>query len=144
MRKINRFVGRYEFLSNFYPTTITYNGLVFSSAEAAFQAQKCTDLRVQMQFQAMSPRQAKALGRKITLRPDWEEVKLDIMHEILQAKFSQNNNLAVRLLETYPAYLEEGNTWGDTFWGVCNGVGQNQLGCLLMKVRSELHGWFSG
>lgn len=142
--RIIKFIGKYDFLSNFYLIPIAYDSLTYTSSEAAFQAQKTTDLRVRMQFQGLSPRQAKAFGRKITLRPDWEEVKIDIMHEILRAKFSQNNNLAVRLLETYPAYLEEGNTWGDTFWGVCNGVGQNQLGSLLMKVRSELHDWFSG
>lgn len=138
MKKIDRFVGRYEFLSNFYLATITYNGLVFSSAEAAFQAQKCTDLRVQMQFQAMSPRQAKALGRKVILRPDWEDIKLRIMYQVLQAKFNQNQNLTDALLRTAPAYIEEGNTWNDTFWGVCHGTGLNHLGHLLMKVRDEL------
>lgn len=141
--KINRFVDRYDFLSNFYLVPITYDSLTYTSSEAAFQAQKTTDLRVRMQFQGLSPRQAKAFGRKITLRPDWEEVKVDIMREVLRAKFSQNNSLAVQLLATYPAYLEEGNTWGDTFRGVCNGVGENYLGRLLMEVRDELRDWFS-
>jgi predicted NAD-dependent protein-ADP-ribosyltransferase YbiA (DUF1768 family) len=34
--------------------------------------------------------------------------------------------------------LVEGNWWNDTFWGVCNGVGENNLGKLLMKIRAEL------
>jgi hypothetical protein len=42
------------------------------------------------------------------------------------------------LLATGDKELIEGNTWGDTFWGVCNGIGQNHLGKILMAKRTEL------
>ena len=72
------------------------------------------------------------------LRDDWEAVKIQIMYQIVYAKFSQNPLLKQKLLDTGDAYLQEGNTWYDTFWGVCNGVGQNNLGYILMRVREEL------
>lgn len=57
-------------------------------------------------------------------RPDWEDVKVDIMLGLLRQKF-QHPELGAKLLATGDAYLVEGNTWGDTFWGVFNGKGQN-------------------
>ena len=59
-----------------------------------------------------------------------------------RAKFTQNEDLKWRLIATGDAYLEEGNTWHDTCWGVDakTGVGENHLGKILMKVRSELQG----
>jgi ribA/ribD-fused uncharacterized protein len=79
----------------------------------------------------------KRLGRKMVLRDDWEEVKVDIMRDLLIQKFSQQPFRRL-LLATGDSYLEETNTWNDTFWGVCNGKGKNQLGILLMEIRSYL------
>jgi predicted NAD-dependent protein-ADP-ribosyltransferase YbiA (DUF1768 family) len=53
-------------------------------------------------------------------------------------KFSRNPELRVKLLNTGDLQLVEGNYWGDTFWGVCNGKGENHLGKILMRVRKEL------
>ena len=61
-----------------------------------------------------------------------------IMEDIVKAKFSQNEELAEKLLATDDEYLIEGNTWGDRFWGAVNGEGRNQLGIILMQVRNEL------
>ena len=89
-------------------------------------------------FSQASPSEAKAAGRKIDLRSDWEEVKDKVMYEIVLAKFTQNPDLKKKLLATGDEHLEEGNTWGDTIWGTVDGVGENRLGKILMRVRDEL------
>lgn len=135
---IQEFRDKYFFLSNFYSTYIEYDGLVYMNAEAAFQSAKCLEYNDRKNFMDLSPRQAKAKGRRVKLRPDWEEVKLDILYEVVKNKFIQNDTLRVLLIDTYPKYLEEGNTWNDTFYGVCRGKGQNHLGKILMRIREEL------
>ena len=84
--------------------------------------------------------QAKGVGRRVALRPDWESVKLSLMEEIVYAKFSQNEQLKQMLLATKEAVLKEGNTWNDVFWGVSlkTGRGENNLGKILMRVREKL------
>ena len=86
---------------------------------------------------ASTPGLAKKMGRSVSLRPDWEDIKDDVMLEGLYRKFT-NDELAEWLLDTGDEELVEGNWWGDRYWGVCNGIGQNKLGKLLMKVREEL------
>jgi predicted NAD-dependent protein-ADP-ribosyltransferase YbiA (DUF1768 family) len=87
----------------------------------------------------VTPAEAKREGRKLKLRPDWEDVKIDVMYELLRSKFKLYD-LADRLIKTGDSRLEEGNTWGDRVWGTVDGVGENNLGRLLMIVRSELRG----
>ena len=140
MEAIREFRDAYAFLSNFYCSPIKYKGLIYLNAEAAFQAQKETCEKDKEQYTRMNPAQAKLVGRNCNLREDWEEIKEQIMYEIVKAKFTQNPNLAKLLLDTGDAYLEEGNWWHDTTWGVCNGVGENKLGKILMRVREELDG----
>ena len=60
------------------------------------------------------------------------------MYELCKAKFTQNEDLKEKLLATGNDILEEGNTWGDRVWGTVNGVGENRLGKILMRVREEL------
>ncbi len=138
--RINMFRGEYFFLSNFYETSISYRGLTYTNAEAAFQAQKCLSEEEKIPFTQCKPTQAKRMGRKVKLREDWEKVKLDFMEEIVRNKFSQNERLKDMLLETGDAVLEEGNTWNDVYWGVSlkNGKGENHLGKIIMKIREEL------
>jgi hypothetical protein len=57
------------------------------------------------------------------------------MRELITLKFA-DKELRKKLLATGESYLEETNTWRDTFWGVCNGVGENWLGKLLMEERT--------
>jgi len=135
---IDKFRGKYSFLSNFYEAPVTYNGLRFGNNEAAFQSQKVLSLGEQRDFTHLSPVKAKQKGRKVSLREDWEDVKVNIMYEICLAKFTQNPELKEQLLLTYPQELEEGNTWGDRYWGTVNGKGENNLGKILMRVREEL------
>lgn len=135
---INEFRGKYYFLSNFYSAPVLYDGIKYNNNEAAFQAQKTLDLNLRKTFSTLEPNTAKARGRKIKLREDWEDVKDQIMYEICLAKFSQNENLKNLLLSTNNEELIEGNNWNDTYWGVSYGVGKNKLGMILMKIRSEL------
>ena len=136
MNTINEFTGKYFFLSNYYQCRVEYNGYIFDSAEAAFQSQKNPTMA--SLFVGIPPNRAKSLGRRVDLRTDWEDVKIDVMRNILQSKFS-NIELRSKLIKTYPCVLIEGNTWGDTFWGVDmkTNIGKNTLGILLAEIRNE-------
>lgn len=135
---INRFTGQYKFLSNFYPCEIEYEGLIYSSVEHAFQAAKSLDRQERIKIsRASSPGMAKTLGRHVELRSDWGIVKDSVMENILRIKF-KDPELKRKLLATGVSELVEGNTWGDTYWGVCNRKGKNMLGKLLMKLRGDL------
>lgn len=133
---IDKFVGKYHFLSNFFIAPVFYNGRMYLNNEAAFQSVKCPSRS--FEFCSLNPSDAKRLGRMVKLRPDWEDIKDTIMYEVCKAKFSQNRDLLYKLLETDGYELIEGNHWGDTVWGVCNGIGENRLGRILMRVRDEL------
>lgn len=133
---INRFIDGYFYLSNFYEIPVFYKGKCYENSEAAFQAQKCPERADE--FINLAPGPAKRLGRKVLLRADWDAVKDQIMYEVVYAKFSQHVSIFHALMNTGNATLIEGNTWNDTYWGICNGIGQNKLGQILMKVREEL------
>ena len=137
---IKEFKNQYFFLSNFYECPIYYNKLVFCNAEAAFQAQKIIDEKEQYKFINLNASQARKLGKTIALREDWEEVKDNIMYEIVKRKFTVNKELQQKLIDTKDEELVEGNWWHDTYWGVDSktGIGQNKLGKILMKVREEV------
>lgn len=94
-------------------------------------------LQLRMPFTRMSASEAKKAGRTCSLRKDWEEHKEEIMLKIVRNKFTEPA-LACKLLNTGNARLIEGNTWGDTTWGMVNGKGQNLLGKILEKVRLEI------
>ena len=129
------FRGEYAFLSNMYPSRIVLGSVTYTCAEAAFQAAKLENKRDRWIFEGLTGQQAKSLGRKILLRADWEEIKLKVMKWVLEEKFAQNFDLFTKLRATEGIELIEDNTWGDTFWGVCNGKGKNWLGELLMLIR---------
>lgn len=138
---ITEFVGAYRFLSNFYPSNALMGGIAFPSVEHAYQAAKTLDMDMRMSIaNATSPGQAKRMGQKVILRSDWEEVKLGIMLKLVKQKFTADKLLRQQLLDTDDCELIEGNYWGDTFWGMCDGVGENHLGKILMMVREELGG----
>ena len=138
--KIESFTGEYRWLSNFWPCGLTYEGVTYPSVEHAYQAAKSLNDEERITMSLLSrPGDAKRYGKKLTLRPDWEQVKVSVMRELLKLKFaSPFDGLGVFLRNTNDSELVEGNTWGDTIWGVCNGVGENLLGKLLMERREHL------
>ena len=138
MNSIKGFFGEYRFLSNFYLSEVEFEGMKYRSSEAAYQAAKTLDLSIRDKFRTLSPKLSKELGKKMQLSEDWESVKDDTMYRIVYEKFASNKYLKDKLLETKDLYLEETNNWGDTYWGVCDGVGSNKLGHTLMRVRLEL------
>jgi ribA/ribD-fused uncharacterized protein len=135
---IDRFPGKYRFLSNFYPTQVTYEDRIYLNAEAAFQSAKSIKDSIRNEFTKLDPYEAKQRGKRLTLRPEWEDIKYKVMYDIVLNKFSSNPTLKEMLLKTGNEILIEGNTWGDQYWGVCNGRGQNKLGDILMKIREVL------
>ncbi len=159
---IDRFEGAHAFLSNFYPYNtdseeaihltppVVLKGRSFRSAEHAYQACKTTDLQAQAEIAAASsPGAAKALGRRAPMRPGWDDMKVRVMRQVIQAKFAPTTALSHRLMLTGNKKLVEGNTWGDTFWGCVlepsetsygTWVGANNLGLLLMEQRKALQG----
>lgn len=138
---VEMFRGEFWFLSNFYECEIKYGSLRFKCLEAAFQALKSKDWNVRKMFENLDGKSAKALGRKIELREDWNSIREKVMEYLVRIKFS-NEYLKNKLLSTGNAVLIEGNYWNDKFWGVDlrSGLGENKLGKILMKVREELRG----
>lgn len=138
---INSFSGEYEFLSNFYSCPVEYEGIIYLNSEAAFQAAKTLDVEKRKEFCKLPPNKAKLEGRQLALRPDWEDVKYNVMYDIVYNKFAQNPDLLLKLMSTKTAKLIEGNWWHDNTWGVCRcdrcyeEEGLNWLGKILEDVR---------
>ncbi len=150
--RVDSFQGSYRFLSNFWlcrvPRGVPYNGINYPSVEHAYQAAKTRskkerervlwkDWRTGLKLRVTTPGEAKRAGQTVTLRKNWNRLRRPVMEKLLRRKF-EDPQLAEMLLQTEDAVLIEGNNWGDTFWGVCNGVGENHQGKLLMKIRQEL------
>ena len=138
---INRFEGNYRFLSNFYGAPVEFEGLTYPSVEHAFVAAKTLDQNKRVHISHIgTAREVKAYGRKLSLRPDWEQVKLSIMEDLVRQKFTHWPGLQQMLLDTGDQELIEGNWWHDKFWGIDlkTREGENHLGKILMKVRAEL------
>jgi len=138
------FRGERAFLSNFYPAWVQVDGDEYPTVEHAFVACKSNDpeFRVKVQL-AATPAQAKRLGRDVEIRPDWDDVKLECMLDLLRQKFVRKQFRGL-LLATGDEELVEENTWHDQYWGKCvcprhaSQPGQNHLGKLLMQIRKEL------
>ncbi len=143
MNEIRRFRGEYFFLSNFYPIEIKYEEFTYPSLEHAYMAQKSNSFKWRI-FCTDSFNTAglvKTMSKQEKLVEDWEEKKVELMEKLLRIKFT-HISLRKKLLETGDKILIEGNWHGDKFWGKClktdPPVGENILGRLLMKIRSEL------
>ena len=156
MSYINRFEGRWNFLSNFYPCEIEYQGILYKSVEAFYVAQKCKNDQMingvyytsadfkEMISKMINAGSVKKLGKKIKVRSDWDEKKLEFMNWGIREKFKKEE-LKDLLLSTENLELIEGNYWHDNFYGSCycekcGNKGKNHLGKILMKVRDELRG----
>jgi hypothetical protein len=134
---IDTFREQYAFLSNFYIYPFYAGGKQWQTSEHLFQALKTTiPSEREWVRQAPTPAEAKSRGRRVTLRSDWNDIRLNVMRYCLKVKF--DSPLGQKLKATGDAILVEGNTWRDTYWGMCNGVGENHLGKLLMELRDTL------
>lgn len=135
---IKGFFGDYRFLSNYHQVPILYDGIMYQSTEAAYQAAKCIDEKDKIEFKFYGPGKAKREGQKVKMRPDWDQIKDQIMYDINLIKYTTDEDLKYKLLSTGERYLEETNYWQDDYWGVVNGWGENKLGNILMKIRADL------
>lgn len=146
LKGITSFRGKYDFLSNFHSCPVEFQGIQFKSAEAAFQASKLENVKDREAFSNYDAAFAKKRGKKVKLRSDWNEVKNDVMLEIVYNKFTQNPELLKLLKETGEVPLTEGNNWHDNYWGVCSCYkckdkhGKNLLGQILMEIRAFVKG----
>lgn len=144
----------YFFLSNFYPASVEYEGVTYMTVEHAYQAAKSLDLDVRKIVAACgTPAAAKQRGNSIALRPGWDQIKFDIMIELIEQKFplDQKNELSRKLYRTgWDPELIEGNYWHDLVWGQCfcprhNWDGANRLGGILMNRRIDIFAkWTQG
>lgn len=130
--------------SNFSPARVTLDGIEYPTVEHAYQAAKTIDpTEREWVCVADRPGEAKRRGRKVTMRADWEAVKVRVMRSLLEQKFSDPERRQM-LLGTGTEELVEGNNWHDNFWGMCtcggprcSAGGQNMLGQLLMEIRDR-------
>ena len=141
---ISEFDKEWAFLSNFYWSEIEFEGITYPTNEHFFQAMKTLDIDERRAIaNCRTPGQAKRMGRRVALRPDWEDIKESVMLEGLCLKFA-DEQLADWLLETGDEELVEGTTWHDNEWGNCSCPkcahieGKNKLGRLLMQVRDMI------
>lgn len=137
---IKEFQGEFRWLSNFAPVNVIYDGVKYRSVEHAYMAAKSVDVGWR-EFckNTYKAGDVKKASRNIELREDWEQIKVDVMRELLEQKFNTEPYKAM-LLETCDEHIQEGNMWNDKFWGVClkTGKGSNTLGKLIMEIRSKI------
>lgn len=142
---IRLFHGEHAFLSNFYPSVLDYEGLVYPTVEHAYQAAKVLDEEGRIKLRdAATPGAVKKMGRRVKRRKDWFAVNLGIMTDLIRQKFTRYPDLREWLLLTGERELIEGNNWGDDFFGMVKDDktgqwrGENHLGKMLMLIRAEL------
>lgn len=139
--KFYRVRDPYGVFSNFSPHAILVDGKWWRTSEHYYQAHKFPDEALQEQARHLtSPREVADFGRRkdLPLRPDWDEVKDEVMMTALRAKFTQHADLKAVLLATAGQMLVE-HTTNDSYWGDGgDGSGKNMLGQLLVKLREEL------
>lgn len=132
---------KYGPFSNFSRHPVTLKGKVWPTSEHYFQAMKFEGTEYEEAVRlTTSPAAAAYVGRDRTLplRKDWEQVKDDIMREVVRAKFTQHPPLRELLISTGDAILVE-HTANDFYWGDGgDGSGKNMLGKILMEIREEL------
>lgn len=139
------FKGEKRFLSNMYACNVIYRGKEYGSSEHIYQAMKSESIEYQEYIRGIEdPKDTKKeadrlLGETYEIREDWDNMKLELMEEILYLKFTQNFDLKDKLLKI-EGEIEEKNSWGDRFWGTTDSIGQNHLGRLLMQIRDEFKG----
>ena len=137
---ISEFQGEYRWLSNFAPVSVCQNGVVYPSVEHAYMSAKSDSIDWKMFCKrTKNPGAVKKASRDIQLVANWDAIKVEVMRNCLRDKFLQEPYKTL-LLRTGDVHTQEGNRWGDKFWGVDlrTGKGLNTLGKLIMEIREEL------
>lgn len=138
---IRKFDKEHKWLSNFAPCTIVLNGISYPSVEHAYMSAKSNDVRWYLKCtdESIKPGTIKKLSRGILLVSNWDAIKIEVMQECLNQKYRQEPYRTL-LIETDDVFIQEGNYWGDTFWGVDlnTNTGDNRLGKLIMEIRENL------
>ena len=117
---IKEFQAENRWLSNFWPVEIEFEGIKYPSEEHAYMSAKSRS-PLWKQFCANPENTAgkvKRRSKKIKVRLDWDSIKNGVMFECLMQKFTQEP-FAKQLLDTWPQNIQEGNNWGDKYWGIC-------------------------
>jgi len=145
MNIIDNFHGEFKFLSNFAEAKLIVGNKEYRTLEHAYQALKTTYWWERAEVRKQStPGKAKRAGRKLTIRPNWDNLKIEFMLKLLKQKFSKPEFRHL-LINTGDAQLIESNHWHDNYWGVCkcgqcqDKIGNNVLGKSLMQVRDLLN-----
>lgn len=135
---IKEFQGEYRWLSNFAKVEVYWDNKKFPSVENAYQAAKNDDIKWHELCQTQDEFFIKKASRGINIRPDWNIIKESVMFDLLNQKYNQEPYLT-KLLDTNNLYIQEGNTWGDKFWGFClkTNKGENRLGKMIMEIRER-------
>lgn len=140
MTPILEFQANYKWLSNFARVPITLDGITYQSVEHAFMSAKCDDPDWKRFCQTThSPGIVKKASRNVKLIENWDIVKINIMRQLIDQKFDKEPFRSL-LITTNSRHIQEGNRWGDRFWGVDinSGIGENWLGNIIMEKRSRL------
>src|SRR3954465_12911198 len=104
--RIDSFQGEYRFLSNFWPAEVAFEKLTFPTVEHAYQAAKTLSMEERKRIANLpTPGEAKKEGRKVSQRPDWQQVKFQVMEECVRYKFTHHADLRDKLLATGDAEL---------------------------------------
>ena len=142
-----KFYKTYKYSNTFgftnYSTHTVYIDSIgeFPTAEAAFQAHKCLTNSdyVKSQINAKTPLVSRYLGTKITDSTDWNNMKIEIMENIIQLKFEQHEDFRTNLLNTGLRPIVE-HSKDDSFWGDgIDGKGQNIMGKILTNIRNRYY-----
>lgn len=131
----------YGCFSNYWKARFFVFGRWWTWSEAPYQAAKTiVQSEIDAIHQATKANDTRLLGQKVTMRPDWDQVKRSVMKEVCMAKFLQHPDLRKILMDTGNEVLIEDSPV-DWYWGCgADGTGQNVLGQVLMEIREELKG----
>lgn len=136
MKWIDNWFSNFKYLDS----PFEYQGMKFHTIENFYQAMKTEkeDTETRRWIAGLNPSAAKKAGRKIKLRADWDQIKLGVMEYGLRVKFAPGTTWHQKLMETGNEEIVEWNNWGDKYWGkTTDGIGENNLGKILMKLRQE-------
>ncbi len=137
------FIYEKEFypLSNFSAFQLYWYGRHFMTSEHAYQWMKFRDAETSLAIEsARSAHEAFKIAEsnRHLVVPNWTNMRVTVMRNILWAKVEQHEYVKRKLLETGDREIIE-ESWRDDFWGWGpNRDGQNMLGRLWMEIRQEI------